>query len=313
MRIEIYNPSFKSQWDNFTSDSKNGTFLFLRDYMDYHRDRFTDNSLLVFDDKEKLLALLPANKKDDALFSHGGLTYGGFITDERMKTETMLDTFRQTLDYLRENNIEKLIYKLVPHIYHRSPAEEDLYALFRSNAVLVRRDVSSTIDLSQKLDYQERRSRAVKKALKNNVICRFSTNYADFWRMLEENLADSHNVKPVHSLAEIEKLQHFFPENIKLFAAFLDNEMIAGTLVYETERVAHAQYIASTNLGRSNGGLDLLFHFLLTEICAEKSFFDFGISTENQGNYLNAGLIDFKQGFGARAVVYDSYEIKITL
>lgn len=311
MKIELYNPSFKSQWDDFTEKSKNGTFLFRRDYMDYHKDRFDDNSLLVFDEREKLLALLPANKKDGVLSSHGGLTYGGFITDGRMKTETMLEIFRLTRGFLRENNFEKLVYKLVPHIYHRVPAEEDLYALFRSGAVLIRRDVSSTIDLSQKLDYQERRRRAVKKALKNNAVCRFSADYASFWQMLEENLASSHKVKPVHSLPEMEKLQRSFPDNIKLFAAFLSDEMIAGTLVYETGRVAHAQYIASSDFGRSNGGLDLLFHFLLTEAYAEKAFFDFGISTENQGNYLNAGLIDFKEGFGARAVAYDSYEIKI--
>jgi len=311
MRIKIYKSSFKTQWDNFVSESKNGTFLFFRDYMDYHQDRFDDNSLLIFDDKEKLLALLPANKKEDTLSSHGGLTYGGFVADERMKTETMLEIFRQTLDYLRENNFAALIYKLVPHIYHRAPAEEDLYALFRSNATLIRRDVSSAIDLSRKLGYQERRIRAVKKALRNDVVCRLSSDYASFWRMLEENLTSSHNAKPVHSLAEMEKLQHSFPGNIKLFAAFSGDEMLAGTLVYETGRVAHAQYIASSNTGRAIGGLDLLFHFLLAEIYTEKPFFDFGISTENQGNFLNVGLIEFKQGFGARAIVYDTYEIKI--
>ena len=301
----------KNDWDDFVRESKNGTFLFFRDYMDYHRDRFDDNSLLVFDDKEKLLALLPANRKDDALFSHGGLTYGGFISGEHMKTATMWEIFRLTLDYLRENNLRKLIYKTVPNIYHLAPSEEDLYALFRSNAVLMRRDVSGTIDLSNKYDYQNRRSRAIKKAQKNNIVCRLSDDYSNFWQILSENLADSHNAKPVHSLAEIKKLQSSFPDNIKLFAAFLNDEMIAGTLVYETEKVAHAQYIASSKDGQAIGGLDLLFHFLLTEIYDEKSFFDFGISTEDQGKYLNAGLMDFKEGFGARAIVYDAYEIKI--
>lgn len=311
MRIEIYNSSLKTEWDNFVHGSKNGTFLFFRDYMDYHQERFADNSLLVFDDKEKLLALLPANKKNDALISHGGLTYGGFITDERMKTATMLEIFRLTLDYLRENSFQELIYKTVPHIYHNAPAEEDLYALFRANAALIRRDASSAVNLLREVNFQEQRRRAVKKALKNNAVCRLAADYAEFWRMLEENLADGHNVKPVHSLAEMEKLRGDFPENIKLFAAFSDDEMIAGTLVYETAQTAHAQYIASSNAGRATGGLDLLFHFLLTEIYTGKTFFDFGISTEEQGSYLNAGLINFKEGFGARAVVYDTYKIEV--
>lgn len=311
MRIENYNPSFKQPWDEFVRGSKNGVFLFFRDYMDYHQDRFRDNSLLVFDDKEQPIALLPANKNDDVLISHGGLTYGGFITDERMKTGLMLNVFELVLSYLRENNFAKLIYKPVPHIYHRFPAEEDLYALFRSNAVLFRRDVSSAINLSHKIPYQERRSRAVKKAATKNITCELSADYASYWRILEENLAVVHNVKPVHSLAEIETLQRAFPDNIKLFAAFVADEMVAGSVIYETRQVAHAQYIASSSAGRAIGALDFLFHYLLTEIYIDKPFFDFGIATEEQGRTLNSGLIEFKEGFGGRSVAYDFYEVNL--
>ncbi len=312
MRLEIYHSTLKLQWDDFVRNSKNGTFLFLRDYMNYHRDRFADNSLLVFDGKEQLIALLPANKKDDELISHGGLTYGGFVTDERMKTEVMLKIFEQTLAYLKENNFAKLTYKCVPQIYHRFPADEDLYALFRYQAVLLRRDVASTISLSHKLNYQERRQRAIKKAVARKVICGVSTDYSSYWRILEENLTNLHETKPVHTLAEIEMLQRVFSDNIKLFAAFIDDQMVAGTIVYETSQVAHAQYIASSNQGRSTGALDSLFNFLLTEVYREKSFFDFGISTEDVGKFLNLGLIDFKEGFGGRAIVYDAYEITIS-
>ena len=311
MRIELYNPAFKTQWDALVRASKNGTFLFARDYMDYHRDRFADNSLLVFDDKEQLLALLPANKNGGELVSHGGLSYGGFITDERMKADAMLEIFERTLAYLKENDFSKLIYKCVPHIFHRAPAEEDLYALFRFSAELFRRDASSAIDLQNKIEYQERRRRSVKKASAKNVVCEISIDYESYWRILEENLRSAHDLKPVHSLAEIEVLRGAFPENIKLFAAFLDGEMVAGTLVYETPRVAHAQYIASTATGRAAGALDLLFHVLLAEIYREKSFFNFGVSTEDAGRILNSGLIDFKEGFGARAVVYDFYKLAV--
>jgi lipid II:glycine glycyltransferase (peptidoglycan interpeptide bridge formation enzyme) len=39
---------------------------------------------------------------------------------------------------------------------------------------------------------------------------------------------------------------------------------------------------------------------------------DFGISTELDGRQLNAGLIDYKEGFGARAVNYDFYEMPVS-
>ena len=311
MRVEIYCPLQKKQWDDFVRNSKNGTFLLLRDYMDYHRDRFIDNSLLVFDDKEQLIALLPANKKDGELISHGGLTYGGFVTNELMKTDLMLKIFELILTYLKENNFSKLIYKPVPHIYHLFPSEEDLYALFRFKAVLYRRDISSTISLANKVNYQERRLRAVKKATAKNVTCKYSTDLAGYWKILEENLASVHDVKPVHNLAEIEILCRSFPESIKLFGSFLNGSMIAGTLIYETERVAHAQYIASSTLGRSVGALDLLFNFLLSETYFNKPFFDFGIATEEQGMVLNFGLMDFKEGLGGRAIAYDFYEMRV--
>ena len=57
--IERYTPAKKDEWDQFVRQSKNGTFLFLRDYMDYHSDRFADFSL-VARDGEKIIAVLPA-------------------------------------------------------------------------------------------------------------------------------------------------------------------------------------------------------------------------------------------------------------
>lgn len=301
----------KRRWDDFVGTSKNGTFLFFRDYMEYHTERFADHSLVVFNDKEQIVALLPANKSENALISHDGLTYGGFITDARMKTGLMLDVFDCVSAFLRNVGFTKLIYKCIPHIYHRSPAEEDCYALFRGGAVLCRSDVSCVVRRDFKQPYQERRTRMIKKASAKNLICRTSDDYAAYWRILEKNLESRYGAKPVHSLAEIEKLHGFFPDNIKLFAVFSGDEMIAGTVIYESEQVAHTQYIASSELGKSLGGLDLLFHYLLTEIFHDKNYFDFGISTESQGKFLNKGLIEFKEGFGGRAVTYDFFEVKI--
>ena len=142
---------YKSLWDEFITNSKNGTFLFYRDYMEYHSDRFCDNSLMFFDDKNNLLAVMPASLRDNILFSHGGLTYGGIISGNKMKTSLMLEIFRFLKDYLRSKGIKKLRYKPIPHIYHSIPAEEDLYALYIENARLIKREVATTIYLPEKL------------------------------------------------------------------------------------------------------------------------------------------------------------------
>ena len=89
-----YSPEFKPQWDNFVSSSKNGVFLLYRDYMEYHSDRFRDHSLMFFKNG-KLIGLMPANINNDVLNSHEGLTFGGIISDNEMKTPLMMEIFEK--------------------------------------------------------------------------------------------------------------------------------------------------------------------------------------------------------------------------
>jgi hypothetical protein len=311
MRVERYSDANKPAWDSFVRQSKNGTFLFCRDYMDYHRDRFQDHSLVIRGDDTAIVALLPANQKDDVLVSHGGLTYGGFITDEQMHAALMLNIFESTRSYLRGQGIRRWVYKAIPYIYHRLPAGEDEYALFRAGARLYRRDLTTVAMPSLRTAFQVRRLRGAKKARTAGVTIAFSENYAQFWPILEWNLATAHNLQPVHTINEIERLHTAFPEKIKLFAAFQAGQMEAGVVMYESPMVAHAQYTASSEQGRSVGALDLLFYFLLTEVYHDKPYFDFGVSTESEGQYLNRGLVEFKEGFGGRTVNYDCYEILV--
>ena len=44
---ERYNISMSAEWDAAVAASRNGTFLHMRGYMDYHSDRFTDFSLAL--------------------------------------------------------------------------------------------------------------------------------------------------------------------------------------------------------------------------------------------------------------------------
>ena len=300
-------------WNDFVSRSKNGTFLLHRSYMDYHADRFTDCSLFFYK-KGKLIALLPANhvKEERTVQSHGGLTYGGLILSEGITAADTLQVMSCAIEWMRTVlGAQRWTYKPIPHIYHRCAAEEDLYALFRHNAVLTTRTASSTITCEHPIAMQELRRRGIKKAQANGIIYEESDDLAPFWQILEEVLAEKHHKNPVHTLAEIEQLKEKFPNEIRLFVARKEDEILAGTLIYETTQVAHAQYIASSPHGRATGALDGLFEHLISQVFNTKQYFDFGISTEQGGRYLNEGLIFQKEGFGARTVVYDSYELKI--
>ena len=311
MKIIHYSKEYKNQWNDFVKKAKNSHFFFQREYMEYHADRFNDYSLLVLDDKEKIISLLPANIKDKTLYSHEGLTFGSFIVDDKMKTETMLEVFKMLKIFLKESGIEKLIYKCVPCIYHIKPSEEDRYALFRNDAKLIRRDVSSTVDLTEEVRYSKGRKWTINKAKKENIEVICSEDYDIFWHLLSSVLESNHEAKPVHSLEEIKSLVKKFPKNIKLFLAKKEDMVVSGALIYENENIVHTQYLANSELGRETGALDLLINYLIKEMYKDKKYFDFGISNEDNGQYLNTGLIAQKEGFGARAVVHDFYELEI--
>jgi len=310
LSIRNYDASQREEWDAFVRASKNGTFLLERAYMDYHRDRFADCSLLIRRGAE-LMALMPANRSGDEVHSHQGLTYGGLVTSAAMTTPSMIDALDAAVDHLRQSGCRTLYYKTIPTIYHRSPAEEDRYALFLAKAELYRRDVLSVVAMGSRLELQARRRRGAAKSQRSGVVVSTSDRWADYWRLLSAHLGERFGTAPVHTLAEIEQLRRAFPNNIRLHAASLGDEIVAGTVIYESARVAHVQYVAASPRGRELGALDQLFAHLLDGVYAAKGFFDFGISTEDDGRKLNRGLIEQKEGFGARAVVHDFYRLRI--
>lgn len=278
--------------------------------MEYHSDRFEDSSLMFFEN-DKLVALMPANLAQGNLVSHGGLTFGGVLVDDRMTINLMLGIFERLSEFLMERRCSKLIYKPVPHIYHKIPAEEDLYALFVRGACLVRRDLSSTMDLRHRLPYAKGRKWSINKARKVGLTVERSLDFDAFMAIEEYVLHKYHGTKPVHSAAEIQLLAERFPENIRLFGAFQAERMLAGVIVYADGQVAHTQYISATDEGREFGAADLVLDHLIREVYADRAYFDFGISTEQSGRFLNAGLALYKENFGGRSIAYDWYEIEI--
>jgi hypothetical protein len=304
--LRRYRPADAAEWDSFVRSSKNGTFLFQRGFMDYHADRFEDHSLMIYE-TGKLLALLPASRSGEELASHGGLTYGGVISGAKMSAARMLVVFDAVKAHLVAEGVRTVHYKAIPQIYHDQPAEEDLYALFRNGAELVRVDASATIALPRKLAFGSGKKDGVRKARKVGLVVRESQDWEACWDLLTRVLADRHDARPVHSLDEIRLLAGRFPDNIRLFGAFDDEAMRSALVIFDCGPTVHVQYIASSDYGRTHGGVDLIVKTLIDEIYADRRWFDFGISTTNQGMALNEGLARQKEMFGARTTVYQQY------
>lgn len=309
LSVVAYSPEAAREWDDLVERSRAPHVLFRRGYLEYHADRFPDASLLVREG-ERLLAALPGTRDGDRFVSHGGLTFGGFVTDRRMTATRMLSAFAAVLAHLRDAGVTTWVYKAVPHIYHRVPAEEDLYALARNGARLVRRDLSSTVALSDRLPYSKGRKAAVKGARALHVAREH--DFTGFWAVEEEALARRHGVAPVHSLAEISLLAERFPDEIELLTARDEGGvLLGGVVVFVTPVLAHAQYIASTDDGQARGAVDAIVDHLLTERHAHRRWFDFGISTTDAGRVLNEGLVGNKESYGGRAIAYDTYELTV--
>lgn len=318
--IVRYDGSMAASWDAFVADSRNSTFLFKRGYMDYHADRFEDCSLMAFRDG-RMAAILPANMSEDGngrrvLHSHQGLTYGGWILPARhFSASDMLELFAAMIQWGTESGFAEIDYKPLPHIYAVVPSEEDLYAMFRYGAELRESNLSATVDLTCGPHLNTLQRRHLRKSVSlhpDYLEARSDSELALFHKMLVECLAERHDTLPVHTLDELLLLQSRFPDNIVVRMMRVGGVAMAGTCIYRTGVTSHAQYIATTPEGRSLNLLTPLFVKVMEEERARGvRYFDFGISCENHGRYLNEGLYRHKASLGASGVVYTRWAIPL--
>ncbi|MFC0605974.1 GNAT family N-acetyltransferase [Winogradskyella pulchriflava] len=278
--------------------------------MDYHSDRFVDCSLMVYKN-DKLLALLPANKVNNEVYSHQGLSYGGLIYAKNLKSEDVIEAFKAILKYLNEKGISIIRIKELPSIYlHNATNNPLVYLYFKTNAELVRTDMHSVVDLNFK-SYSSSRKEGLKRGQKHNLNVEESDSFDLFWNhILIPNLKSKHGVEPVHSLKEITLLKSRFPKNIRQFNVYFNDKIVGGTTIFETDNVAHCQYISGNADKNELGSLDFLHIYLLENVFSNKLYFSFGTSNVEAGQKINQGLQFWKEGFGARSIAQGFYTIK---
>jgi len=305
-----YQPQDAAIWDALVSQAVNGTFIHLRAFMDYHAQRFNDASRIIYR-KNTAVAIFPANQSADQLISHGGLTFGALLYSSSLHASDVLEIFDHLATIYRQQGIRQIHYKCVPAIFQRSAADDDLYALFRQQALLIRRDLSCVIDLQQRPRASELRRRVLRKAQNQGLHIREGAFFAEFHQLLSQVL-EKHHASPVHSVEEMILLQQRFPQQIRLFGAYAGTQLMAASWVFDYGQTAHTQYLACAPAGMSIGALDYLLEHLITAVFCGHRWFSFGISTEQNGEILNQGLMQFKEGFGGRARTNDSYLWNLT-
>jgi Acetyltransferase (GNAT) domain len=314
--VRTYRPAEAGTWEDLVDRSCNGTFMHTRRFVSYHGTKFRDRSLVLEDRHGRVVGVFPAAESPvdhQMVISHPGLSYGGVVHDGSVRGASMIGALEAISRHYSSLGYRKLRYKAVPAIYHSTPAEDDLYALFRLGARRYRSDLSATIDLSSRGRVTKRRERSRRRALAEGVFTEENWDeVAAFWRVLELNLAVRYGVSPVHSLDEMRMLHDRFPGDVVLIVASIGGELVGGTVLFAAGQVLHMQYTATTERGRDAFATDLVMEQAI-ELAVKRGcrFFDFGVSTVDEGRALNQDLYRFKVSFGAGGLIYEHYELDL--
>ncbi len=307
-RIVRYDATHHDEWNRYVEKARNATFLFYREYMDYHSDRFKDHSLLFYQGNH-LHSVLPAHEVGEIFCSHRGLTYGGLLMDEDVTTADVVHLFEELNDYLRQMGFQMVLYRSIPWIYHRLPSEEDLYAMFwKCGARLQQRMSGTVINLDAHLRWRKDHRRRLKQAQMADIQVKRDASLAEFWPVLNNNLQKKFQAQSVHTLEEIELLKSRFPDRIIQYSAYHDDQIVGGITFYVMGHVLHGQYSGTTDEGKRLGAMEAIYEQVMYHDFQYMKYLDFGTSNEQGGLVLNEGLIAHKEGYGGRTVMYDTYE-----
>lgn len=308
--IRNYNETDFEAWNQLVSEAKNSTFLFDRRFMDYHEQKFQDFSLMAFDENSRLIAILPAHKIGNEVYSHLGLTYGGILTRKELRATVFFDVFSEILKFLFQKGILFLHWKEVPYFYHSYPSDEWKYLAFVTKAELYRRDLCAVVNLKENYSMSDSVIRNAKWCETRGFYYQKSEQWKEFWdEILIPELERRHQAKPVHQIEEILSLKDKFEENIYFYGVYWEKQLLGGTVVFVNNKVIHSQYISVKSEFKNKKVLDFLHYKLIKEEFKEANFFDFGISNEENGRKTNMGLLFWKEGFGARGISQDFYKI----
>jgi hypothetical protein len=317
--IKKYQPGHKALWDDFVRrSSKNGTLLHTRQYLQHNTLNTTKDASLLFFWKDKLIAVFPAVLEVEhgqlILNSHKYCTYGGLVAGISLSFSLVEKCILSLINYAKVEGISEMIIRQSPRVYHAYLSDEIDYALWKCGFQIKFRECELIMDLTREFCtlYHSSTKRNLAKALREGVVVRECHDFAEFWEILTVNLWEKHQVRPVHTLRQMQILRELVGDNhIKLFGSFLDQQMIGGVVLFiANDQLVHAQYFASDYDFRKYRPVDALVDHVAGWAKSEGfAYFNLGMATEAGGAGINDGLFRFKQGFGAKGTSRDTVHI----
>jgi len=287
----------RAAWNAFIAQAVNGTFLFHRDFMEYHSDRFVDSSLLVYD-HNTLVCCVPGNKSGKTFYSHQGLTYGGFILSENT---TQLETIiYAVLKHLQAQQFTRLVFNMQLAFYNPFATVIN-EILLSQNFEITRKLCNMQLHLAAPLKISNKKTAGYRNGLFDDLSLRIEHDFSRFWKeVLVPQLAARHEVKPVHTLEEITLLAAHFPANIKQYNVYREQVLLAGVTFFLHGDIAKSQYAATAPAGRALNAMDFLYIEAMQDLKdAGYAILDYGPVNERDGT-INRGVQRFKEELGCK-------------
>ena len=298
-------------WNDFISQATNATFLFDRNFMEYHADRFQDFSLLVFEE-DILQAVVPANCKDNQIFSHQGLTYGGFVFRNEFPIGQIEKVLSETFSFLQSQGFVKCEIKAMLPFYAPDFHAEIQQVLSDKQAKITAQKMNLAIDFRTEYSISKSKLKHYRRLQSEGLVVKKEADCTIFWQeVLEPLLLEKYQTKPLHSLAEINSLQSKFPNHIEQYNLYRDGEILAGITLFKTATVIKSQYGATTENGKKFRALDYLFLYLIDSFKADYDYFDMGTVDDNSELGYNEGLLNQKKELGCSVYSQNIFQIAL--
>ena len=315
IRAETFTKAPTPDWDTVTRKAVNGHFMFERNYMDYHADRFDDHSLLFYDDRvhsdREPVAVLPAHRKGGDLISHQGLPFAGLLWTEDVRMNAMAESVQALIDHMTKHDLSRLIYSPVPAPYKRFHDDEDIYQIERAGAVVAGTKVGCSARIGSNPGISKNRREIVNRAARRGL--RFETRIplADSYGIISNCLQEKFQKRPVHTLAELELLTQRYPKAIRCDGVFHEDDLVHSIITFHSDTCVRAQYTGGTNRGRDMHAQDFAFVSLVDAPEMQGRWFDFGTSMNPDTGDLQSKLHWYKETLGGRASLLRTYMLDL--
>lgn len=326
--VKLIDGLLDEDWDNFVDESNNGTIFHKLRFLSYHHEDRFDWHNLLFLKEGKIIALLPGAILDKVYYSPMGASYGGFVYKKAKfeELEKIVDAF---LEYCRVNGIRAVQLGLAPGLYAKRANEILEYLLYYKGFVCKRSLLSNVSDLSlfpdtddyesllQKISQPSRGQ--MRQSLEANITVEINEDYEDFYPIILKN-KKKFEAKATHSLEDLQRLQSLFPENLKLFMAYIGDERIpaAGVSLFIcNKQAALAFYICQDYEFQRYRVVKRLLLELIKWCKANKiAWLDLGISVDTGAENImepSRSLIQFKENvIRSTGFMRNSYYKKIS-